>query len=52
MIKAGASQSLMKMEAVEIEMIPMGSRIKRRVVIGLSYLKKDSSSSVLKLLIN
>jgi hypothetical protein len=52
MINTGASQSLIKIEAVEIAKIPIGRRIKSRVVMGLSYLKKNSPSSVLKLLIN
>jgi hypothetical protein len=34
MINAGASQNLMKMDAVEMAKIPIGRRIKRRVFIG------------------
>jgi hypothetical protein len=46
MINAGASQSLMKIEAVEMAKIPIGRRIRRRVIMGLSYLKKNAPSSV------
>jgi hypothetical protein len=49
MINIGASQSLMKIEAVEIAKIPIGRSIKKRVIMGLSYFKKNSPSSVLKL---
>jgi hypothetical protein len=50
MINAGASQSLIKIEAVEIAKIPIGRRKKKRVIMSLSYLKKNAPSSVLKLL--
>jgi hypothetical protein len=33
MIKAGASQSLMKIEAVETATIPMGRRMKRESIL-------------------
>jgi len=44
MINTGASHSLIKIEAVETAKIPIGRRIKRRALMGVSYLKKNSPS--------